>query len=181
MKGRSVRDVALCGVMSALVLVLLLADLLVPTATVAWAASAGALVFLLSVEYGKFAALAVYVVTVILCGLFCGTADPVMFWLYTLIFGLYGTTKYLLDTLSRKPLQWVLKGSFALLSAGGYLFAWTLLFSQESTKALADKVGWLLLPAALVYFVLFVLYDVCLTRLAGMYERSIRKKIFPKR
>lgn len=178
---RTGKDIALCGVMSALILVLLLTDLLIPTATIALAATAGALVFAMSVEYSTATSVVVYVVTVALCGLLRGGTDPVIFWMYTILFGLYGALKRRLDTLSHIPMKWISKTFFALLAGGAYGLVGYVLFATEGTDLFFGVTKWIYLLAALAYFVLFMIYDFCLTKLAEIYLTSFRKRLFPDR
>ena len=178
MKTNKTMRVAVAGVMSALSIVLLLLNLIVPMGTVALTATASVILFFLVLEYGYKTALAVYASTCALCAMLLANI-PDVFCLYTFIFGLYSLLKKPFDTIPSKILRYVVKILFAVVTVMLYAVLIVFVLQAEAlTEFLSGKL-WFDAIVFLLYLATFLLYDECLTRLARLYFRSLRQKLFP--
>lgn len=172
--------IAVGGIAAALAVVLLLANNFITTATLALTATAAAVVFFVSVEFGTPLAAAVYVVSSLLSALFV-SSNPNVFWMFTLMFGLYCVLKRHFDMVHSRVVKITVKFSFAVLSLVAY--GCILLFVLDSAELVQQFDGVSLLAIILLIAVciaMFFLYDFCLTRLAGLYYANFRKRIFGK-
>lgn len=94
---------------------------------------------------------------------------------YTAVFGAYTLLKYAIEKLRAKPLQWVCKLGCAGVALGVVLLAAPMLLAP-SIRVLPDSLdtGAAFVVAVLLYFVVFVLYDIAFSRLLQLLRR-----IFP--
>ena len=178
MKTNKTTRIAVAGVMAALSVVLLLLNLLIPMGTVALTATSAVILFFLVLEYGYKTALAVYAVTAVLCAILL-TGIPEVFCLYVFIFGLFSLLKKPLDRIRSVALRYTLKLLFAVFSALLYGALMIFLLQAEVLSDYITKTLWLDIVTVLLYLATFLLYDECLTRLARLYYRSLRQKLFP--
>ena len=113
--------VALCGVVSAFSVVLMLMTGIVPIATIALPALAGCLTIAIVAETNVRYGFAVYCVVSVLAILLTPDREAILF--YILFFGYYPTLYGLLMRIKRKPLRVLAKfGVFNLAGAGSTLW-----------------------------------------------------------
>lgn len=173
MKQKSVKSsvvVSICGLFAALsVVVMLLAHIGVLTYAVP--ALAGALLVIIYLELGVKNAFTVYLAVSVLSFLICEKEAALC---YILFFGYYPVLKAFIEKISKKSLQWVLKVllftvSFVLVFIlGVYVFGIPI-----------DNMGygiWYIVGLFAGLEVMFVLYDIALTRVITLYLVAYREK-----
>ena len=158
--------VALCGVVSALSVVLMLMTGIVPIATIALPALAIAIVAETNVRYG----FAVYCVVSVLAILLTPDREAILF--YILFFGYYPTLYGLLMRIKRKPLRVLAKfGVFNLAMAlETALAVWVLQIPLSEMEVFGK---WSILILAVMLNVVFVLYDYSMNGLIVLYIRRL--------
>ncbi len=161
--------IALGGMMGALTLVCLMLTLF-PYATYALPALAGVFLIPVVVECGKRFAVTLYVATAILSLLI--TPDLEAKWLYVCFFGYYPMLKAVAETCRSRIAEWGLKiMSFNIAVIAAYVIVCQLGFSLGEFAVAGMALP---LPAVLGLFLLagnvvFVLYDIALTRALPLY------------
>ena len=166
---KSVRRLTVTAMMTALSVIFLYLACIFPTGQLGFTAVASLFGVAAVVECGIAAGIFVYVGASVL-GLLL-LPEKTMAFLFLVFFGLYPVVKSLIERIGRLIPEWALKLLFfnAALSA-----VWFLL------RGLALPESALSYPTAVVYAlgnVVFILYDIGLTRLIGVYIRRISNKI----
>lgn len=165
----NIKKLALCALLAALSVVILYIPALIPSVKISMAALAGLCAAAALIEAGAASGVMVYAVSCALALLVVPVKAPVV--LYAAFFGYYPVVKSFAEKpVSRVP-EWIIK--LLVFNAAAVLF-WNFggLF-----------VGELSLPSAAPYALLFaanivfVLYDVCLTRLVALYISRISPKL----
>ena len=160
--------VALSGIVCALSTVCLLLTVL-PTLTVALPVLAGAFLFVLVVECGVKWGFLGYLTVALLSLLLAPSMESKL--LFILFFGYYPIVKALLERLHSKLLS---LGAKLLLFNGTMVIAYFLLMKVTSAVDTADfMLLGVYLPWAILLFgnVVFLVYDVALTRVISTYLR----------
>ncbi len=161
--------IALGGMMGALALVCLMLTLF-PYATYALPALAGVFLVPIVIECSKRYAVAVYAATAILSLLI--TPDLEAKWLYVCFFGYYPILKAVAETRRSRAAEWGIKiGVFNIAVVAVYAIVSRLGFSLNEFAVTGIALP---LPAILGLFLLagnvvFVLYDIALTRVLSLY------------
>ena len=160
--------VALCGVVSALSVVLMLMTGIVPIATIALPALAGCLTIAIVAETNVRYGFAVYCVVSVLAILLTPDREAILF--YILFFGYYPTLYGLLMRIKRKPLRVLAKfGVFNLAMA-----LETALAEKQIPLSEMEVFGkWSILILAVMLNVVFVLYDYSMNGLIVLYIRRL--------
>ena len=169
--------IAVAGVASALSVVILMLNILVPDATLAITATSAVVAFFIAVEFGLKLAVGVYAVSAVLSAIFV-SAQPTVFWLYTLIFGLYSLIKILADKIQSKPLRVAVKIAFSAVTVVVYAVIATFVLANADMLELVNSHPLIPVAGFLLYELTFILYDVCLTRLARIYLLKWRRRLF---
>ena len=158
--------VTMGGVVAALCLVLMLLTSVIPFGTYAFPAFAGMLLVLLVFNLGYPYAFAVYIITAVLS--FLLVADKEAALLFAIFLGYYPTVKGLIERLKSKVWQYVIK--FLLFNAtmiGAFYIGTSLLsIPKDSFNIFGVYLPWLFL---IIGNVVFVIYDLCITRLVTIY------------
>ena len=159
--------VSLGGVVAALGLVLMLLTSVIPFGTYAFPAFAGILLVLIVFNLGYGWALGVYAVTAALSMLLVTDKEAALY--YTLFLGFYPILKGLIERLRRKPLQYVIKFALFNICMIGAFFLGMAVFSipKESFNLFGVYLPWVFL---IIGNVVFVIYDLCVTRLVTIYR-----------
>lgn len=161
--------IALGGMMGALTLLCLMLTLF-PYATYALPALAGIFLIPVVVECGKRFAATLYAATAILSLLI--TPDLEAKWLYVCFFGYYPIIKAVAETRHSRVVEWGIKiGTFNIAVVAAYVIVCQLGFSLGEFAVAGVSLP---LSAILGLFlfagnVVFVLYDVALTRALPLY------------
>lgn len=174
MKRRSAQ-IALGGIFSALCLLLMFMTGLVPFATYALPALAGAMLVAVVVEIGPKMALLVYISVSILSVFVVPDREAAM--MFIAFFGYYPILKEKLELIKTRTLEWLVKlGIFNLMIVGAYA-AMTFLFGFPS---MIDEMGEFGRYSALILLgfgnIVFLLYDFALTRYISVYIKWFRPK-----
>ena len=177
--------VALCGVVSALSVVLMLMTGIVPIATIALPALAGCLTIAIVAETNVRYGFAVYCVVSVLAILLTPDREAILF--YILFFGYYPTLYGLLMRIKRKPLRVLAKfGVFNLAMAletalalsacsaaaciASALAVWVLQIPLSEMEVFGK---WSIPILAVMLNVVFVLYDYSMNGLIVLYIRRL--------
>ena len=159
--------VALCGVVSALSVVLMLMTGIVPIATIALPALAGCLTIAIVAETNVRYGFAVYCVVSVLAILLTPDREAILF--YILFFGYYPTLYGLLMRIKRKPLR-------VLAKFGVFNLAMALLGAAPFVRFLSEMEvfgKWSIPILAVMLNVVFVLYDYSMNGLIVLYIRRL--------
>lgn len=165
---------AFSSVIAALSLVMLFITAFIPVGTYALPCIAGAMLAAVVIESGYIAATAVYSVVSIMAFLLVADKEAVLY--YAAFLGFYPIIKGLLERIKLRFLQYILK-SFVFnvcIIVAFYISITLLSVPKESFVLFGVYVPWVFLVAGNV---IFVIYDLCLTRIITQYIVQWRKKI----
>lgn len=166
---KKTKKITLCATFAALITVLMLTAYF-PYLTYAVPAFSGALTIIPLTELGKKHGFATFLTSVLPVLLFCETEAKLM---YLCLFGWYPVLKAVFENLKSRALEYLLKffvfnTSLALVYGGlSKLFGLNLLQGEEGI--------YILVFALAVGNIAFLLYDICLSRLAVFYLYRLRK------
>lgn len=175
---KSVKKVALGGMVAALCIVLMMLTGLLPMAEFALPALAGVLLIMLVVEISPKWAFLVYLSVAILSLLLAPSKDSAVF--FTAFLGWYPIAKSKLENIKKPVLEWVWKVLIFNISIGAGLAAAVYMFRlSDYVEILQDSV-WMLVLGWLFLNAIFVIYDIALTRLITAYIKWFRPKYIQK-
>lgn len=175
---KSVKKVALGGMVAALCIVLMMLTGLLPMAEFALPALAGVLLIMLVVEISPKWAFLVYLAVAILSLLLAPSKDSAVF--FTAFLGWYPIAKSKLENIKKPVLEWVWKVLIFNISIGAGLAAAVYMFRlSDYVEILQDSV-WMLVLGWLFLNAVFVIYDIALTRLITAYIKWFRPKYIQK-
>ncbi len=169
--------VAFSGLVCALSLVILFMTGIIPFATYSLPCMAGFLLVTVMVECGdswawlSFAAVSFLAVIL--------TPDREAALMYIIFFGYYPMVKKYLERIPSRALEWA--GKLLLFNASifvGYFGAVYLLGMEYLLEEASEFVKYSLLVAMGLGNLVFLLYDIALTRIITVYIVYLRKKIF---
>ena len=165
--------IAFCGLMAALATVFLLLTV-VPTAEIALPALAGLTMVPVVIEAGKRAALMTYAGVSVLALLLAPSLESRV--LFVAFFGFYPILKAILEGKCRRWVAWVLKfGMFNLCVVAAYAVMLLVLHMDGEMFSVAGvSLPWVFLAAGNL---IFLLYDVGMTRVIGWYLVRLRPLI----
>ncbi len=166
--------IAWCGMMGALASVCLLLTVF-PFATYALPALASVFLLPVVIECGRRWAVAVYAVVSVLSFLIAPDMEARM--LFVLFFGYYPIVKSWTESHCRRVTEWVCKlGVFNVAVVAAYAILSAVGFSLEvfAVSGIALPLGVFLFIFLLLGNVVFVLYDIALTRLLPLYFGRFR-------
>ena len=165
---------AFSSVIAALSLTLMFLTTFIPIGTYAIPCATGAFLAAVVIESGYVTATVCYVVVSVLSVLLVGDKEAVVY--YIAFLGFYPILKGLIERIKSKVLQYLLKylvfnaSMIAAFFAGIYLLS----VPKESFVLFGVYLPWVFLALGNA---LFILYDVCLTRVISQYAASWRKKL----
>ena len=167
--------VALCGMISALSLVLMMLTTLIPVGTYALPIISGILLVAILIEFNTKWAFAVYFVVSVLSFLLSGDKEAALY--FVMFFGYYPILKNVFERIKSKVLQWILK--YALFNAGMissfYIVTFLLGIPVESFLIFGYKLPIIFLLAGNL---LFYFYDKCVAIMVMNYIFNLRGKLF---
>lgn len=178
MKHTTSQRVAFCGVLTALMLVLMLFGPLVPASSLSCPALAGILLIPVLWEFGAKPGGLVYLAVSLLSLFLCPDKEAAVFFVF--LFGWYPLLRPRLQHLRSRPLRVLLK---LVLFNVSVILAYVLLLFVLLPEAQEDFLqdGWPLLAATLLLGnATFLLYDFALARLTDFYVYRMRAKLFPR-
>ena len=171
-------NIALCGILSALGVVIMMITAIVPTATYAMPAMASLLLTVIVIEINRNWALASYFVVSVLSLLLVPDKESVVF--YILFFGYYPIYKQIIESkIKFQWLQWILKiAVFSISAVAVYYIAIHILgVPTDEFVLFGVNVPLLFLLAGIVVFIMF---DRAMTGVIVSYVNKFREKLFGK-
>ena len=175
---KSVKKVALGGMVAALCIVLMMLTGLLPMAEFALPALAGVLLIMLVVEISPKWAFLVYLAVAILSLLLAPSKDSAVF--FTALLGWYPIAKSKLENIKKPVLEWVWKVLIFNISIGAGLAAAVYMFRLSDYVEILQDAVWMLVLGWLFLNAVFVIYDIALTRLITAYIKWFRPKYIQK-
>lgn len=176
---KNTKKIALCGVIGALSIVLLLMGSIIPLATYACPALAAILILPISYEYQEKTAFTMYLSVSILSTILIPEKEFVM--MYVFVFGLYTVFKFKADKIKPKFLQLILKASYAVISTAVCYAILLLVFPNPLlTKELSDSTSWFIILFFVLFSATFILYDFSATLMFRLYIYKLRNRLFKK-
>lgn len=157
--------ISVCGLFAALSVVIMLASYLGVT-TYAVPAIAGSLLVIIYLEFGVKSAFTVYIMVSVLSFLICEKEAALC---YILFFGYYPFLKGFIEKIKNKIIQWILKiVLFTVAFALEMCFAvWFLGIPISEMNMGYGTIG--LVAFCLALEVMFVVYDIALTKVITLY------------
>lgn len=175
MKNNSSFNVALGGICGALAVLAMLVTAIVPVLDFAMPAIAGSLMAIIVIEINKRWATVTYVAVSLVALLIVPSREVSL--LFAMFFGFYPILKAVFEGLKSQTLAWGLKIGTFNVAVVVYYYATVYLISSAELMSEAGEIGKYGLLALLVFAnVVFVIYDVALTRVISMYINWFRKK-----
>lgn len=180
MKQKISTKIAFCGVLAALMVVIMLLGTLFPLATYACPAVAGALLIPAVWEFGSPTGWILYAAAAILTLLLCPDKEAAI--LFLLLLGWYPALRPTLQHLPHRAIRLVVKLLlFNLAIAASYLLLLFVLSLPDLVREAAQWTGPLVLGLLLLGNVTFLLYDLLLARLTNWYVYRLRARLRPFR
>lgn len=171
--------VALCGVLGALILAVMLLGTMLPLATYACPALAGAMSIPVIWELGPRPGWLLYL-AVSLLSLFMAPDKEAAF-LFLFLLGWYPILRPKLQHLTKKPVRILVKlVIFNLATLLMYALLLFVLVMPDLQAEAADWTGLLLAAMLLLGNAAFLLYDLLLARMTDLYVYRLRPKLFPR-
>ena len=167
---RPAKRIALCAILSALGVVILLIATIHPPVAPALAAAAGLLGAVAMIHCGIGWSLGVFAVCGALGLLLCPAKSVCLF--YLVFFGWYPVVKSLLERIERRTWQWVSKLAVAAVGLGVAYFLYYRLFAEKSALP-----WYLYLGVFALSLLAFVAYDLAFSLLISFYQRRIAPHI----
>lgn len=164
--------VALCGILSAMQLVILLAAYF-PYLTYALPAIAGCLTIPLVIDIGKKYAFMSYLSVSILSVLMC-EKEAMLFYIF--FFGYYPILKAVIEQIKSIKIVWILKLLIATTAFCSAYFVSTFVLGIN-VEALGEFGKYTTLIMVVLYDIFFILYDRALSGLVLLYIQKYRKII----
>lgn len=169
--------VSLSGVVAALSLVFMLLTSVIPFGTFAFPAFAGMLLVSIVIELGFSWAFVVYFGVSVLSLLMLTDKEAALY--YVVFLGFYPVVKGLIEKISSKVLQYIVK--FAIFNIcmvlAFYLSIYVFSIPKESFEICGVYLPYVFL---LLANIVFVVYDLCVTRIVTIYLLKIHKLLVKK-
>ncbi len=167
-------SLAFSAVIAALSLVFLLVTALIPVGTYALPCIAGAMLAAVVIESGYVAAFTVYGVVSLLAFLLVADKEAALY--YVAFLGFYPILKGLFERIRSRTVQYIAKiSAFNACMVAAFFVSITLLsVPKESFELFGIYLPWVFLIAGNA---LFIVYDICLTRLISQYVLRWRSKL----
>ena len=146
----------------------------IPFGTYAFPTFAGILLVLIVLNIGWGSAFAVYFITAVLSFLLVTDKEAALY--YTVFLGYYPIIKGFIERIASKPLQYIVKlALFNTCMIGAFFIGMAVLsIPRESFTMFGVYLPWVFLVAG--NFV-FVIYDLCVTRLVTLYLLKWHNKL----
>lgn len=168
----NIKRLTVCAMLVALGIVFLGIGALLEVLDISMAVIASFCVIIAVIEYGKSAPWMVFAGISLLSFLIIPNKLPAVF--FTLFFGFYPILKETLEK-KNKLLCWVLKEIIFNVCLAVIIAVYFWLFFQGIS--LKIPLPWLIVIAVLLCEVVFVIYDIALTRMISFYILKLRKKL----
>ena len=169
--------VSLGGIVGALSLVLMLLTSIIPFGTFAFPALAGMMLLCIVIELGYSWAFIVYVVVSVLSLLLLTDKEAALY--YIVFLGFYPILKGLIERIRSKAIQYMLKYAVfnICMVTAFYLSIYVFSIPKESFNIFNVYLPWVLL---LLGNIVFLVYDLCVSKVVTIYLLKIHKKLSNK-
>lgn len=164
-----VKKLTLSSILLACIVIILYLASLFPVMSLTLIAIAGLLTYVAIIECGAAYSLLMFIAASVLS--FLLVPDKSCAVLYTLLLGIYPFIKHFAERIKVRALAWIVK----ILSANLLVLILYRFFSAVLLSFVPDDV--LLIFAYLAFNAIFILFDVCITRLEVLYIWRIRRHI----
>lgn len=174
--GKS-KQIALCGLLGALMVITMLLGSILPLTTILCPAIAGLFLISASRECGFGSALMLYLSVSILSLLF--VPDKEVSLLFSLLLGPYPLLRPYFNRISLKPLRIIIKLLFCNILVFCVYILLLFIFTPGAfeIESLRNSTAMLLLLLIMANLI-FLVYDTVLHRIAFLYEFKFRNKLF---
>ncbi len=170
---RSTKELALCGVMTALSVVLLCLGGVVPLAVYACPMLASCALLVLRETCSARYAWCCWAAVALLALLLGPDKETAALYLFL---GYYPLLQPKIDAIRRPALRWLVKLALVAVSVGTmYLVLLYVLGLTQVTEEFADTAPWLLWITAALGLVVFIVYDILLRRFAILWRRRRKR------
>lgn len=177
MKLKKSMQISLCGLLAAIMIVVMLLGSIVPFASILCPALAGLFMVPVIRECGSRLSFILFLGVSMLSLLLIPDKEIAL--LFTFLFGLYPLLRLYMDKIHPHPLRIVIK---LLLCNLLLLLVYSLLFFVISPALFQAKFSgkalWFLIVILVMTNLAFLLYDKCLARITFLYEYKLRNKLF---
>lgn len=168
------KSIALCGMMTALTIVLMVAGGLIPVATYCVPMAAGILLLPILLEYGKKTAWTTYAAASLIALLLGVDKEAAFFYVF---FGHYPLLKWELDRIRSIPLRFTAKILMYNLSFAAMYALLGLVMNMDALLQEFTQMGFYVLAAFVLLFNLcMLLYDRLIMPLAIIYIKKLRPR-----
>lgn len=178
MRNRNTFRIAFCGMLAALMLVVMLLGTMLPFATYICPALAGALSIPILWEFNKKSGFVLYLAVALLSLILAPDKEAAL--LFVFLLGWYPILRPSLQHIKKAPLRIAAK---LLLFNAAICIVYALLLFLLTSDLQADSASWtlpLLVGMLLLGNVTFLVYDILLSRLTNLYVMRLRSKLFPR-
>ncbi len=165
------KRIVFCAMLAALSATLVIISRIIPFSTDIMPAIAGMLNIIIVVEIGAKWALASYLTAAVLCFIF-GLNETSM--LFLMFFGYYPIIKSLLEKLSSRSVEWLLK---ILIFNAAIVAAYAILIPIFGLEALGFGGKGYIIAVWVLSNIFFVLYDILMTKMIPIYFKRYHKSI----
>ena len=180
--GAKSRQIALGGVISALCVAVMFLAGIIPLTQYTLPMTAGGLIMLMAVEIGNKPAICAWVSVSVLSLII--VPDRYTALMFTLFFGYYPIAKQKLERLPSRMVEYACKLLLFNVSAVASLFVLIFIFgAAQALEGVGEFAGFnpllvLILGNVLLGSVMFIVYDLLLTRCYTLYIDRYRQKFF---
>lgn len=144
-----------------------------PWFTYAMPAISGCLIIIPTVEAGKKHSLAVFAVVSVLSFIICEKESAIT---YILFFGYYPIIKSIIEKITNRAVEWIIKLAIFNISFVLILLLGTYIFGIDNSAL--EEFGKFTWPVLMLCGnIMFIAYDICVTRVVSVYIRIYRPKI----
>ncbi len=181
MEGKDSNKAALCGLLGALMIIVMLLGSIVPIASLLCPAIAALFLIPAIRECGMRGGISLYGATAILSLILL--PDKEVSLLFGILLGPFLLLQPLLNRMTLRPLR-----VFAKLLVANLLLVlcYTLLLLVLAPAGLTAELGtysrWMLSLLLILFNMMFIVYDICIAKIIVLYEDKLRNRLFhPKR
>lgn len=175
---KSVKKVALGGIVVGLSMIIMLLTAVFPMAEFALPTIAGALMIVLVVEMGMRPSIVAYLAVAILSFFITPIKDSAVF--YTVLLGWYPIIKSKLESIKNPITEWVLKMLIFNVATLAGVMASVYIFGINEYAEMLSLAIYLVVAVFIFVNVVFVVYDIALTRCATVYIKWFKPKYINK-
>lgn len=172
---KNTKTIAICGVMGALAVVVMLFGSILPLATFCAPAIAGILIMPVVIEYGKKSGVLLYI-SISLLSVFM-VADKEMAFAFIFLLGYYPLLKTFIETIKIRILKIITK--FAVFNVAVICMYIVLMLVFPVDAVLQQLNGGVVFIASILVLgnITFLIYDIAIARIIGIYCTVWREKI----